>query len=252
MHRVFIEEKISDLIRIRDEDEVRHIGKVLRLQTGEEIEVVDAEGKEFVCRILKIGKKEVEAEKLKERDEVREIGFRLQVYQGIPKGQKMELIVQKLTEIGVTDIHPVAFERCVRQMKEEKEDKKIKRYEKIALEAAKQSKRTKLPKIHPVKEGKRLPEILSENELNLLFYENEEDLRLGEILQEARQKRLKSIGVLIGPEGGLTKKEAEELEEAGCRIVSLGRRILRTETAAITASSIVVYEMELRGGTCCG
>lgn len=252
MHRVFIEEKISDLVYIRDEDEIRHIAKVLRLQTGEEIEVVDAEGKEFVCRILRIGKREIEAEMLEERDEVREIGFRLQVYQGIPKGQKMELIVQKLTEIGVTDIHPIAFERCVSQMKEEKEDRKIKRYEKVVLEAAKQSKRTKLPKIHPVTEVERLSEILAENELNLLFYENEEELRLGEILQEARQKRLKSIGILIGPEGGLTKEEAKRLGEAGCRIVSLGRRILRTETAVITAASIVVYEMEVRGGAFCG
>lgn len=244
MHRVFIEEKMSDFVRITDEEEIRHIARVLRLRSGDEIEVVDGEEEEYLCVIREIGRESVEVEKKEKRKEDRELSFRLQVYQGIPKGQKMEMILQKLTELGVSDIHPVAFSRCVSQIKEEKEEKKIRRYEKIAQEAAKQSKRTRLPKVHGAVDIRSLLLLLKENQINFLFYENAEKGSLKPRLRTEEFHLAQSIGIIIGPEGGLTEEEVSLLLSAGCREVSLGRRILRTETAGMTAAAIISYERE--------
>ena len=154
----------------------------------------------------------------------------------------MELIVQKLTEIGVSRMVPVKFERCIRLI-DEKEAKQIQRWQKIALEACKQSKRTLVPLIEKSMDIKTLAQDIKNNDLSLLFYENEEALNVKELLKALDKKQTK-VGIIIGPEGGITETERELLISAGAKSVLLGNRILRTETAAIYGASIISYELE--------
>lgn len=243
MDRFFIREKMEPISYITDEDDVKHISKVLRLKEGDLIEAVDADEKEYVAEIVMIDKKSVQIEVKEEVIGNRELDVRLCVYQGVPKGQKMELIVQKLTELGISEIYPVHFARCVSQMKEEKEEKKLKRYEKIAYEAAKQSKRTRIPTVHPVLSVEELLAAVRENDCTLLFYEEEKEKMLKSFFKNYPVADVRRMGIIIGPEGGLTEEEVSQCVKEGCHMVSLGERILRTETAAMVAGAIVAYEL---------
>lgn len=248
MDRFFIKKPMSEMAIISDKEDIKHITKVLRLRVGDQVEIVDGLGQEYRCILQSIEKEEVAVCPQEKVRIDRELPVRIKLYQGIPKGQKMELIVQKATELGVSEIYPINFHRCVSQLKEEKEDKKIKRYEKIAHEAAKQSKRTKLPVIHSVIQGKDLWQEMQHNDWNLLFYENESGRDLKDFFRNNAKEKVQTIGILIGPEGGLTEEEVALLEKEGCAVLSLGNRILRTETAGMAAIAIIAYEFgkELR------
>lgn len=164
------------------------------------------------------------------------------IYQGLPKADKMELIIQKTTEIGVKKIVPVAMERSIVKLNEKDAKKKIERWQKIAEVAAKQSKRDIIPKIQNIIKISDLCNEIKEYDLFLVAYENEEKITLKQILKQ--NKETKKIGVLVGPEGGIDNKEIEKLLQNGAKVVSLGKRILRTETAPITIVSNLVYEFE--------
>ena len=154
----------------------------------------------------------------------------------------MELIIQKTTEIGVKKIIPVAMERSIVKLNEKDGKKKIERWQKIAEVAAKQSKRDIIPKIENIIKISDLCSEIKAYELFIVAYENEEEITLKQVLQENRG--IRKIGVLIGPEGGIDEKEIEKLVQNGAKTISLGKRILRTETAPITIASNVVYEFE--------
>ena len=154
----------------------------------------------------------------------------------------MELIIQKTTEIGVKKIIPVAMERSIVKLNEKDGKKKIERWQKIAEVAAKQSKRDIIPKIEDIIKISDLCSEIKAYELFIVAYENEEEITLKQVLQENRGTR--KIGVLIGPEGGIDEKEIEKLVQNGAKTISLGKRILRTETAPITIASNIVYEFE--------
>lgn len=154
----------------------------------------------------------------------------------------MELIIQKTTEIGVKKIVPVAMERSIVKLNEKDAKKKIERWQKIAEVAAKQSKRDIIPKIENVIKISDLCSEISQYDLFIVAYEDEKEIMLKQILKQ--NKETKKIGVLVGPEGGIDGKEIEKLVENGAKIVSLGKRILRTETAPITIASNIVYEFE--------
>lgn len=154
----------------------------------------------------------------------------------------MELIIQKTTEIGVKKIIPVAMERSIVKLNEKDAKKKIERWQKISEVAAKQSKRDIIPKIENIIKISDLCNKIKGYELFIVAYENEEEITLKQILQE--NKEIKKIGVLVGPEGGIDEKEIEKLVQNGAKTVSLGKRILRTETAPITIASNIVYEFE--------
>ncbi len=154
----------------------------------------------------------------------------------------MELIIQKTTEIGVKKIIPVAMERSIVKLNEKDGKKKIERWQKIAEVAAKQSKRDIIPKIENIIKISDLCSEIKAYELFIVAYENEEEITLKQVLQENRG--IRKIGVLIGPEGGIDEKEIEKLVQNGAKTISLGKRILRTETAPITIASNIVYEFE--------
>ncbi len=242
MDRFFADKIQGNLAFIDSEEEIKHISRTLRMQEGDVVEIFDGKGKEYIAILDQIDKKSIQLKVMEEVKINRELKTFITVYQGIPKAQKMELIVQKLTEIGVSRMVPVKFERCIRLI-DEKEAKQIQRWQKIALEACKQSKRTLVPLIEKSMDIKTLAQDIKNNDLSLLFYENEEALNVKELLKALDKKQTK-VGIIIGPEGGITETERELLISAGAKSVLLGNRILRTETAAIYGASIISYELE--------
>lgn len=163
------------------------------------------------------------------------------MFQGLPKADKMEYIIQKTTELGVKRIIPVKMERCVAKINDKDKINKIDRWRKIAEVAAKQSQRDTIPVID---------EIIKLNDINIdkydvfiIAYEKEKNISIKNLLQKNKQS--KNIGILIGPEGGINEKEIKLLQEKGGKLVSLGERILRTETAPIALISMIIYELEM-------
>lgn len=226
-------------------EDVKHISKVLRCRIGEELEICDNDNNEYICEITNIYKSQVELNILEVVDIKRESDLKIKVYQGLPKGPKMEMILQKLTEVGVDEIILVQTKRTVVKVDDKKEDKKIERWERIIYEAAKQSKRGKIPKLRGVLSFKEALADMKENDFNIAPYENE---RTKSIKQAIKGVDIKNIGIFVGPEGGFEDTEIKAIEEIGGQSVSLGPRILRTETASLVASSIVLYELSDLGG----
>lgn len=241
MDRFFIDESRGNFAFVTNKDEITHIAKTLRMEIGDKLEVFDGKGFVAVGEIEDISKKEIKIKILENLDENRELGSYITVYQGLPKAQKMEFITQKLTEIGVSKIVPIDFERSVKKIKD-KEDKQIERWQRIALEASKQSKRTYIPEISNCLSVRELVENIKNNDITLLCYESEININLKQILSEIN-KNIK-VGIIVGPEGGITEAEHKALSAGGAKSISLGRSILRTETASIFATSIVAYELE--------
>lgn len=248
MDRFFVEKKNVNLENdtcIIEGEDVKHISKVLRCRVGEELEICDNDNNEYICEITNIDKSQVNLNILKRVDIKRESDLKIKVYQGLPKGPKMEMILQKLTEVGVDEIILVQTKRTVVKVDDKKEDKKIERWERIIYEAAKQSKRGKIPKLRGVLSFKEALADMKENDFNIAPYENE---KTKTIKQAIKGKDINNIGIFVGPEGGFEDTEINAIEEIGGQSVSLGPRILRTETASLVASSIVLYELSDLGG----
>ncbi len=248
MDRFFVEKKNVNLENntcLIEGEDVKHISKVLRCRIGENLEICDNDNNEYICEITNIDKSQVELNILEKVDIKRESDLKIKVYQGLPKGPKMEMILQKLTEVGVDEIILVETKRTVVKVDNKKEDKKIERWERIIYEAAKQSKRGKIPTLRGVLSFKEALADMKENDFNIAPYENE---RTKSIKQAIKGVDIKNIGIFVGPEGGFEDTEIKAIEEIGGQSVSLGPRILRTETASLVASSIVLYELSDLGG----
>lgn len=232
----------NDLIYIKGTD-VNHIINVLRLKQNDEIQVCNQDTSEnYIVQIKEYNNESVICDILKKVDLKTETPFDIDIYQGLPKADKMELIIQKTTEIGAKKIIPVSMERCVVKLTEKDAKKKIERWQKIAEVAAKQSKRDIIPEIEDITNIKKICELVKEYDLFIIAYEEEKQHTLKEVLQN--NKEAKKIGVLIGPEGGIDLKEIDILKQAGAKIITLGNRILRTETAPIVITGNIVYELE--------
>ena len=248
MDRFFVDKKNINLENntcIIEGEDVKHISKVLRCRIGEELEVCDNNNNEYICEITNIDKNQVELNILEKVDIQRESDLKIKVYQGLPKGPKMEMILQKLTEVGVDEIILVQTKRTVVKVDDKKEDKKLERWERIIYEAAKQSKRGKIPSLRGVLTFKEALADMKENDFNIAPYENE---KTKSIKQAIKGVNINNIGIFVGPEGGFEETEIEAIEDVGGQSVSLGPRILRTETASLVASSIVLYELSDLGG----
>lgn len=248
MDRFFVDKKninVENNTCIIEGEDVKHISKVLRCRIGEELEVCDNDNNEYICEITDIDKSQVNLNIVEKVDIQRESDLKIKVYQGLPKGPKMEMILQKLTEVGVDEIILVQTKRTVVKVDDKKEDKKIERWERIIYEAAKQSKRGKIPTLRGVLSFKEALADMKENDFNVAPYENE---RTKSIKQAIKGVDINNIGIFVGPEGGFEETEIEAIEEIGGQSVSLGPRILRTETASLVASSIVLYELSDLGG----
>ncbi len=230
--------------------DVNHIRNVLRLRPGEEIRVGNGVDAEYHCRITEIGQERVTARILSRTPpaESTELPARISLFQGLPKGDKMELIIQKAVELGVSRIIPVHTRRTVVRLDARKEEARLRRWNAIAEGAAGQSGRVLVPEVGPVMDFKEALACAAGLDVKLMPYENARGM-------EATARAVSSVrpgmsaGVLIGPEGGFEETEADAAREAGFVPVSLGRRILRTETAGLAMLSILMYHLETTSRT---
>ena len=248
----------KNVIKIQGQD-VNHIKKVLRKNIEDEITICDENTKQdYLCKITNIEENEITCKIIKELETNVESNIEVSIFQGLPKADKMELIIQKSVELGVHDITPIEMKRCVVRLKEKDKTKKIERWQKISKVAAKQCGRNYIPKINNIENLKEILEKIKnyaavlvayeeekentlKNELKLLKKDNQEELK--ESKDNANNEKIK-IAIVIGPEGGIDKEEINALEKNGAKIITLGKRILRTETVALNVLSIIMYELE--------
>lgn len=248
MPRFFVKtEQIKDNeITIIGED-FKHIKNVLRKQLGENIEICNQEtGKLYKCEISEIKDGKI-INKIIEEQSSEEERIKVDIYQGLPKADKMELIIQKSIELGVNAIIPVEMKRCVVKLDEKAGSKKIERWQKIAESAAKQSGRNTVPEIRKIIKIDEITKLKAEYDSIIVCYENEKENYIKKELLRLKELNKKEIriAIIIGPEGGLEEKDVEYLENNGAKIVTLGNRILRTETVALNLLSIIMYELEM-------
>lgn len=257
MDRFFVEPEhlnLDDKTLYIDGEDVKHISKVLRYGQGDEIEVCDSNGHEYICRIESIDKTRIDLSIVDEVYINRESRIRVSLYQGVPKSTKMEIILQKLTEAGVDEIVLVNTKRSVVNIKGDKADKKFDRWERIIYEAAKQCKRGLIPKLRGILSFKEALEDMGKNDINICPYEVEKSLGIKEALQTGQVKKILEnkdevrVGIFIGPEGGFAEEENEMVKAAGIASVTMGPRIFRTETASIVATAVTLYELGDIGG----
>ena len=243
MHRFFIPKPYKQEMQITGRD-AHHIIDVLRMAPGDRLQVVADDGVSFVGEVTAVNSNSVTVTAREILRETHEPDVRISLLQGLAKGDKMEFIIQKAVEIGVAEIFPVAMAHSVVVLEPARAEKKTERWRKIAEAAAKQSKRDSIPVVHEVM---TLDQILQKGKWDLLLvaYESENQVSLKEALQA--HKEAKNIGVIIGPEGGLSNEEVEAAKERGGIAVSLGRRILRTETAGLVAATAILYETDNLG-----
>lgn len=241
MRRLFYKGILAEKINITGQD-AHHLMHVMRAKAGQQVTVVDDEGSVALMEMTAFTAESVELT-LKERLEGNtESPLELTLVQCLLKSDKMDWIVQKAVELGADRICPVASQNCVVQYDNKKAEQRRQRWQKIADEAAKQCGRTKLLQVEPICSLKEILAAASFGEDNPLYfcYENEEQLTLKETLQATKAAK---ASALIGPEGGFTLDEAQAIEQAGGRSVTLGPRILRAETAAIASLSVIQYEL---------
>lgn len=224
--------------------DVNHIKNVLRMKAGDEIAVSNGmDGKEYRCGIETFTEDEIVCGLRFIKEDGVELPSKIYLFQGLPKADKMELIIQKAVELGAFEVIPVAAKRCVVRLDEKKAAGKISRWQGIAEAAAKQSKRAVIPKVHSVLSMKEAVAYAQNMDVRLIPYELAEGMQHTKQMIEA-VKPEQSIAVFIGPEGGFEESEIQMAREAGIEPVTLGRRILRTETAGFTVISWLMYQLE--------
>ncbi len=244
MARFFVtEDAVSDRVARIIGDDARHIARSLRMAVGEEITVLTPDGVEHRCRLSHIRDEEVLAEVLSEQRGAGEPPLELSLYMAFPKGDKLELVVQKAVELGAARITPFLSERCIRRPRPEKAAAETERLTRIAHEAAKQSGRARLPAVGmPLSFDAAIREA-AEHDLALFCYEGKGVVQLPALLAEA--KGVRRISLLIGSEGGFSEGEVARACAAGCRLTGLGPRILRCETAPLFALAGISVLTEL-------
>lgn len=244
MYNFFVDESAreGDGYRIDGKD-YNHICNVLRMRIGETF-LVSCGGVSSLCRLERIEAESVVAEIVEEDYRNTELPVRFYLFQGLPKGDKMELIIEKTVELGVAGIIPVEMRRCVMKLDEKKKKSRRERWQAIAESAAKQSKRNVIPEVFDVMSYKLAMAKAAEMDLFLVPYENERGMAAAREALHRIQPGM-SVGILVGPEGGFEDAELELARTAGAAVISLGKRILRAETAAMTAVGLGMLHVEM-------
>ena len=244
MYNFFVESdaRLGDVVSIGGGD-FNHVKNVLRMKIGEKI-LVSIDGTSALCEIIEFTESSVVAKIVEEKFQDTALPISITLFQGLPKSDKMELIIQKAVELGIDKIVPVEMARSIVKLDAKKAKDKVSRWQAIAESAAKQSKRTSIPSVELVMTFNNAVKSFSEYDLVLLPYECKNGMQ--DTLSAL--KKIKSgmkVAILIGPEGGFDLKEVTQAEDAGTLTISLGKRILRTETAAITALSMLMLYAEI-------
>lgn len=260
MHHFFVAPDQVDVVQGKiyiDGTDVNHIKNVLRMKIGDEMLVSDGNGNDYMCAIEAYSDENgagtaknscnhtnvVVAEILEKSFEGTELSSRIYLFQGLPKSDKMELIIQKAVELGVYEIIPVATKRAVVKLDQKKETSKLNRWNAISESAAKQSRRSIIPKVLGVMTFKEALDYAKQLDVNFIPYENYKDMKETKSLISHIKKGM-SIGIFIGPEGGFAEEEIALATAGGVERISLGRRILRTETAGLMIVSVLMFELE--------
>lgn len=238
MPRFFVPDLSGDVLTLSGEDG-RHAAKSLRCRVGEELELCDGRGAECLCAVAAVEGDTLTLRVVERRPSRGELPCRVSLYQALPKGDKLELIVQKAVELGAAEIVPVLTQRCVSRPDSRAMEKKRERLQKIALEAAKQSGRGVVPQVAPLLDFPAALAEMARSACPLFFYEGG-----GEPLGKALSAQPGSIALMVGPEGGFDPAEAQAARDAGLRVCTLGPRILRCETAPLYALSAIGYVYE--------
>lgn len=245
MNRFFVDDPgaFSDRSVVITGEDVNHVKNVLRLKENDELIVSDGRGRDYHCRISGITNEEVVADICDICDNFSELSTEITLFQGFPKGDKMELIIQKTVELGVTRIVPVMTKRTVVKLDDKKAKKKTERYNMIAESAAKQSGRGMIPEVSMPVSFAEAVSMAEKLDMNIIPYEEAEGVEYSRnIIKSIKGK--KSLGIFIGPEGGFAREEVEKALDAGASAITLGHRILRTETAGMAVISIIMFELE--------
>ena len=244
MYQFFVEDDQvgEDLIRVTGSD-VNHIKNVLRMKPGERVRISNQSGRDFLCSVETLFDNEVILHIEQKDIPGTELPAKIYLFQGIPKGERMETVIEKAVELGVYEIIPVAMKYCVVKLDAKKAEKKLARWQEIARSAAKQSKRSIIPKIHPLMSFGEAAEYAKTCDRRLVPYENEEGMT-ATVKAFGDLQDVSSISVFIGPEGGFAKEEIHALR-ADSQVISLGKRILRTDTASITMLSMLMMHLEM-------
>ena len=246
MQRFFVEPHQIDegthQIHILGSD-VNHISNVLRMKQGEELWISDGGKKEYRCTIEEFSPDEVLLHIIYAQQPDYELQSRIYLFQGLPKADKMELIIQKAVELGAYEVIPVETKRCVVKLDGKKAAKKVERWKQIAESAAKQSKRMLIPNVHEVLTFKEALKYAESMDVRLIPYELAKGMQeTKEILADIQPGQ--SVGIFIGPEGGFEEKEVETAISEGAKPITLGKRILRTETAGLAILSVLMFQLE--------
>ncbi|MBC5714569.1 16S rRNA (uracil(1498)-N(3))-methyltransferase [Roseburia sp. BX1005] len=244
MYQFFVDDAQigREFVTITGED-VNHIKNVLRMKAGEKIRISNQQGRDYYCEISEVTDTFVQADILNEDAASTELPSKIYLFQGIPKGDRMETVIEKAVELGVYEIIPVAMKYCVVKLDAKKEAAKVARWQKQAEAAAKQSKRSIIPKIHPVMSYKEAVEYAMQCDVRLVPYENERGMQ-GTREALSTIKSGTSVSVMIGPEGGFAEDEITQVKDS-MQVISLGKRILRTDTAGIAVMSMLMLELEM-------
>ncbi len=244
MYQFFVDDAQigREFVTITGED-VNHIKNVLRMKAGEKIRISNQQGRDYYCEISEVTDTFVQADILNEDAASTELPSKIYLFQGIPKGDRMETVIEKAVELGVYEIIPVAMKYCVVKLDAKKEAAKVARWQKQAEAAAKQSKRSIIPKIHPVMSYKEAVEYAMQCDVRLVPYENERGMQ-GTREALSTIKAGTSVSVMIGPEGGFAEDEITQVKDS-MQVISLGKRILRTDTAGIAVMSMLMLELEM-------
>lgn len=244
MPRFFVKpEQVQDKELVIRGNDVNHIKNVLRMHPGDELSISDGQGNDYFCRIKTMDREEIWLDIDNSWKSYVELPVRLYLFQGLPKGDKMEFIIQKAVELGVYEIIPIRTRRVIVKLDEKKEGKKLARWQQIAESGAKQSGRGIVPFVHQVMNFEEALIYAGQLEGAVIPYEKAEGMKqTRHIIGGLKGK--KSIGIFIGPEGGFDENEIEEAVAGGILPVTLGRRILRTETAGLAMLSVLMFEFE--------
>lgn len=248
MPRFFVmSDQISDGVITITGDDAHHITRVLRLRAGDNIVICDMRRNEYDCILEGFGER-VGARIVSSRSINTEPPYLARLYQALPKGDKLEVIIQKAVECGAAAIIPFESERCVARVRLEAEEGRTERRRRVAREAAGQSGRGKIPEVSPTLGFDAMLRLARDSDLTLFCYEGEVGLTLPRVLSEAGLERAgnPAISLIIGPEGGFSRSEVSRAAASGARLCSLGSRILRTETAGSFALACLACEMELK------
>lgn len=238
MSHLYFTKSIIKNTALLENDDAAHLARVLRAKPGDILTLCDGKGMEYEARLTEVSAQSAAAEILSSKKSASEPTIEVTLYAGLPKGDKLELIIQKATELGAVRIVPFVSEFCVAKPKNE--DKKAERWGKIAKEAAKQSARGRIPEVSaPISFAQLLREVKNED-VSFFFYERGGEPLFCNHQVHSRLADAKSISVITGAEGGFSPKEAQQAEQAGCVLAGLGPRILRCETAPLAALSALM------------